>query len=83
MRTREDAELVAQGKSLEQEVYTRAWAARAVAAVLKPLRIVCSVPSGDANVNGFCRTGYWRATGMCTATIRAAGRRRDSAYPQT
>jgi plastocyanin len=31
--------------------------------VLKPPGIACRVPSGDANVNGFARTGYWRATG--------------------
>ena len=43
-----------------------AWAGLAVAAVLKPPRIACRVPSNDANVNGFCRTGYWRATGCAT-----------------
>ena len=52
MRAREDAELVAQGKSHEQEVYTRCRTARAVAA-LKPPRITCRVPSGDPNVKVF------------------------------
>ena len=61
-RTRQDAELVAQGKRLEQQVYAPCLAGRAVAAVLEPLRIACRVPSGDTNVNGFCWTGYWRAT---------------------
>jgi hypothetical protein len=30
---------------------------------LKPPRIACRVPNGDGNVNGFYRTGCWRATG--------------------
>ena len=43
---REDAELVAQGKSLEQEVYNALPGLfRAVAPVLEPPRIACSVPS--------------------------------------
>ena len=53
-RTREDAELVAQGKRLKQEVSIRvALAARPAAPVLKPPRIAFRVPSGDASVNGF------------------------------
>ena len=35
-----------------------AWDAWAVAAVLKPPRNACRVPGGDAEVSGFCRTGY-------------------------
>ena len=31
-----------------------AWAARTAAPILKPPRIACRLPSGDANVNGFC-----------------------------
>jgi uncharacterized cupin superfamily protein len=29
---------------------------------LKTPRIACRVPRAHANVNGLCRTGYWRAT---------------------
>ena len=57
MRTGEDAELVAQGKSLEQESIRAAWAARPAADLLKPPRIAFRVPSGDADVNGFCPDG--------------------------
>jgi hypothetical protein len=61
LRTSEDAELVMQGKSLEQEVSTRP--SRSDRSTRPddgshPRR----VPTGDANVNGFCRTQYWRGT---------------------
>jgi hypothetical protein len=45
-----------------------AWAARSVAPALKPPRIACRVPSGDASVNGFVWTGYWRATSRTRAS---------------
>ena len=70
MRTREDAELVAQGKSLEQEVYTRRLGCSTAAPVLKPPRIACRVPSGDADVNGFCPDGI-----LASHTILSNSRR--------
>ena len=52
LRTSEDAELVAHGKSLEQEVSTRCRADRNAAPVLMTAHIACRVP-GNANVNAF------------------------------
>jgi hypothetical protein len=53
LRTSEDAELVAQGKSLEQEVSTRRPGRSDRSPVLMTARIACRVPTGDANVNDF------------------------------
>ena len=60
MRTREDAEL-RKAKVCRRSIRV-ARAVRAAGAVFNPPRIACRVPSGDDNVNGFSRTGYWRAT---------------------
>jgi hypothetical protein len=53
LRTSQDAELVAQGKNLEQEVSTCHPGRSDRSPVLMTARIACRVPAGDANVNDF------------------------------
>jgi hypothetical protein len=57
MRTREDSELVVQGKSLEQEVCTRRLGRPDRSTRPEAASHCLTVPSGDANVNGFCPDG--------------------------
>ena len=51
-----------------------AWADRTVAPVLMTARIACRVPSGDADVNGFCPDGILASHTSCsTGWLLAVG----------